>query len=119
MFIPSPELARLLFAGVCLGALTLGVAVLLLLRETARVFGVVMGAAGIAGGSVAALVYTLFHFFRGIDIDAVPVGYSADWFVTGFGAAGGILGIAIVLSARLRRYLRRSWSPDRHGLQVP
>jgi hypothetical protein len=114
VFAPSPELARLLFSGVCLGAFTLGLAVLLLLRKAGRSFGVVIGAAGIAGGSVAALVYTLYYFSLGIDIDAVPEGYSADWFVAGFGAAGGILGIAIVLSPRLRQYLRRSWRPGDH-----
>ena len=106
-------MTRFLVAGVCLGALTLLGTVLCLVKSGFRVYGVVAGAAGIAGGALAALTYTLFFQLRGVDIEAIPEGRVADWFVTAFGLAGGTVFLASALLPSIRGYLRKSWGPAR------
>ena len=118
LFTPPPWLARLLVVGVFLGAASIFAAMVCLLREPLRLWGVVAGAAGTGGGAIAACAYTLFYFFRGIDIEAVPSGPTAEWFVTGFGAAASLLAGILAASPHLRRHLKRSWPPGGTGLRA-
>ena len=98
-------------AGVCLGAVIILAAAGFLVHPEGRLLGVVIGAAGTAAGSLAALSYTLFYFRQGWDIDSIPSGPTAEAFVIGFGLSGTAIAVTIGVSARLRRYLRRSWPP--------
>ena len=118
LFTPSPWLARLLVGGVALGAAAIFAAVVCLSRAPLRLWGVLAGAAGTGGGAIAACAYTLFYFFRGIDVEAVPSGPTAEWFVTGFGAAASLLAGVLAASPRLRNHLKRSWPPGGTGLRA-
>jgi hypothetical protein len=112
----SPTVLEL--AGVCLGAVVILTAAGFLVHPDGRVLGIVIGATGTAAGSLAVLAYTLFYFWKGWDVDSIPNGPTAEAFVIGFGLSGAAIAAAIGVSARLRRYLRRSWPPGAPRLRA-
>ena len=105
------ETSPLLLAGVSLGAALILWTTACLSRPAARLQGVVVGAAGLGCGALASFAYTMTWVLRGIDIDAVPEGVVAQWFVTGFGVGGAVLATLFAVSAGFRARLRRSWPP--------
>ena len=98
---PQPLLLEL---STFLGAAVLFFTVWCLATARRRVLGVLVGCAGMLTGALAALVYTLVHMARGVDIDFIPHEPAAQWFVAGFGWSGVLvlLAAAFVPSVRSR-----------------